>query len=84
MTGKVEAVLDLKQVLLEKVGDKLPENVKKRLEDFVNNQAANSLIPLEVSRSAETPEWTFLSKKFDPFSVEKFEAKLPELSVNVV
>ncbi|NJR25941.1 MAG: S8 family serine peptidase, partial [Richelia sp. CSU_2_1] len=84
LTGKVEAVLDLKQVLLEKVGDKLPENVKKRLEDFVNNQAANSLIPLEVSRSAETPEWTFLSKKFDPFSVEKFEAKLPELSVNVV
>ena len=83
LTGKVEAVFDLKQVLLEKLGDKLPGNVKKRLEDFVNNQAANSLIPLEVSGSAETPERTFLSKKFDPFSVDKFEAKLPELSVKV-
>nr|WP_246276680.1 S8 family serine peptidase [Microcoleus asticus] len=84
LTGKVEAVFDLKEVLLEKIGDKLPESVKKKLEDFVNNQAANSLIPLEVSGSAETPEWTFLSKKFDPFRVDKFEAKLPELSVNVV
>jgi LysM repeat protein len=84
LTGKVEAVFDLKQVLLEKIGDKLPETVKKKLEDFVNNQAANSLIPLEVSGAAETPKWTFVSKNFDPFSVANFEAKLPELSVKVV
>jgi hypothetical protein len=84
LTGKVEAVFDLKQVLLEKIGDKLPETVKKKLEDFVKNEAANSLIPLEVSGAAETPKWTFVSKNFDPFSVANFEAKLPELSVKVV
>jgi Subtilase family/Domain of unknown function (DUF4114)/LysM domain/LGFP repeat len=86
LTGKVEAGFDFKEVLLEKFGNKLPGNVKKKLEDFVKNQVEDNpliKVPLAVSASAETPAAPLVSKTFDPFSVAKFEAKLPELSVKV-
>ena len=78
LAGKVEAALDLNKVLLNKVGDKLPTKVK----DFLTD---NKFISAPLGGSYETPYTPAFhpAGTFNPFTVAKFAAKLPELSVKV-